>query len=215
MLGSGAADPANPFGQFTVGIAIAFFLAMLLSAVIYGALIALIDGVAKSQPLSMSQAFAVGLQRFFPLAICGLLYSLAVVLGMIALIIPGIILSITLLFGVYAVVTDNLGPIAALKYSHNLVWGNWWRTAAVVFVATFILIVGMMLVGALSGVALAMGGTVEPDSFQTSAIFNFIVVPLISALLAPLFYTFAMAAYNDLKLRRDGADLAARIGTQA
>lgn len=213
MLNSGA-NPADPFAQFTVGVGVAFVLAMLVSAVIYGAIIAMIDAVANNQPLSMSQAFAVGLQHFFPLAVCGLLYMIAVVLGSIALIIPGIILSLTLLFGVYAVVTDNLGPVAALKHSHNLVWGNWWRTAAVVGVGTFILIVGMILVGALGGFAVAMGGTVDPENIQTNPILNFVVMPLISALLSPLFYAFIMAAYNDLKLRHSGADLAERIGAE-
>lgn len=213
MLG-GTADPADPFGQFTVGVGVAFVLAMLISAVVYGAIIAMINAVANNQALSMSQAFAVGLQRFFPLVICGLLYTIAMFLGFLALIIPGIILSLTLLFGVYAVVTDNLGPIAALKYSHNLVWGNWWRTAAVVGVGTFILMAGMILVGVISGFAVAAGDGINPESVQSSPILNFVVLPLITAVLSPLFYAFVMAAFNDLKLRHSGADLAERIGAE-
>ncbi len=215
MMLSGTADPADPFGQFTAGVGVAFVLAMLVSAVIYGAIIAMIHAVANNQSLSMSQAFAVGLQRFFPLVLCGLLYTLAIFLGTLALIIPGIILSLTLLFGVYAVVTDNLGPVAALKYSHNLVWGNWWRTAAVVGVGTFIFMVGMILVAMISGFAAAAGSDgINPESVQSSPILNFVVLPLITAVLSPLFYTFIMAAFNDLKLRHSGADLAERIGAE-
>jgi hypothetical protein len=215
VMMSGGVTADSPFPQFTVGLVVSFVLATLAAALLYGTIIAKIESISNNQPLSMSQAFAVGLQRFFPLLLCGFLYSIAVVLGTLALIIPGIILSLTLLFGVYAVVVDNMGPVAALKYSHSLVWGNWWRTATIVGVATFVLLVGMLLVGGISGFALAAGGSVDLESIDTNPILNFVVLPLISALLSPLFYTFAMAAYNDLKLRRSGADLAERIGAQA
>lgn len=211
MMSSGVTTE-NPLPQLTAGLGVTFVLAALASALLYGTIIAKIESISNNQPLSMSQAFAIGLQRFFPLLLCGLLYGIIVMLGTLALIIPGIILSLTLLFGVYAVVVDNMGPVAGLKYSHSLVWGNWWRTAAIVGVATFVLMVGMLLVGGISGFAIAAGGSVDPEAFQTNPILNFIVMPLISALLSPLFYTFAMAAYNDLKLRRSGADLAERIG---
>jgi len=214
MLNSTVSEE-NPIGQFTAGLGVAFLVSMLISAVIYGAIIAKIEAVTNNQTLSMSQAIAVGLQRFFPLLICGLLYMLAVVAGTLALIIPGIILSLTLLFGVYAVVADNMGPIEALKHSHKLVWGNWWRTAAVVGVGTFILLVGMMLVGVMSGVAAAVSGATDAADLQSSNLLNFVVLPLFSALLSPLLYAFIMAAYNDLKLRRSGADLADRIGAEA
>ena len=74
--------------------------------------------------------------------------------------------------------------------------------------------VGMILVGGISGFAMAAGGDVDPETMSSNVLLNFVILPLISALLAPLFYTFAMAAYNDLKLRRSGADLADRIGAQ-
>lgn len=211
---SSSTSPDNPLPEISTGLVVAFLLSTLVSALIYGAIIAKIHSVARSRPINLSQAFAVGLQRFLPLVICGLLYAIAVTFGLIALIIPGIILSLTLLFGPYAVVADNMGPLEALKYSHNLVWGNWWRTAAVVGVATFVLMVGMILVGGISGFAMAAGGDVDPETMSSNVLLNFVILPLISALLAPLFYTFAMAAYNDLKLRRSGADLADRIGAQ-
>jgi len=40
---------------------------------------------------------------------------------------------------------------------------------------------------------------------------DFIVTPLISGVLTPLFYALLMAVYADSKLRNEGADIAERI----
>ena len=40
----------------------------------------------------------------------------------------------------------------------------------------------------------------------------FVVVPLITAVVSPLGYAFTMSILNDLKLRKEGADLDARMG---
>ena len=80
MLNS-STSPDNPLPEISTGLVVAFLLSTLVSALIYGAIIAKIDSVARSRPINLSQAFAVGLQRFLPLVICGVLYAIAVTLG--------------------------------------------------------------------------------------------------------------------------------------
>ena len=40
----------------------------------------------------------------------------------------------------------------------------------------------------------------------------FVLIPLITAVVSPLGYAFTMSILNDLKLRKEGADLDARMG---
>ena len=58
-----------------------------------------------------------------------ILYGLAIVVGLILLVIPGIILSISLCLAFYLVALENKGAVDSLKSSHALVKGYWWRTA--------------------------------------------------------------------------------------
>ena len=92
---------------------------------------------------------------------------------------------------------------------HRLVWGHWWRTAALVTIATFILIVAYVLMGFVAGIAIVL----DPESITSIgfSVVDTIVTPILTGLITPLFYSLTMSAYYDLKLRRSGDDLAARI----
>ena len=141
---------STPEGELntTPVVAIASLLAMILVGVIfYGAMLARLNDVYSGAEGSFGSAVGRGVGKFFPLVACFLLYTLAFFGGSLLLLIPGLILMLTLLFGPYLVFTDNLGPLAALKHSHKLVWGNWWRTAAIFAVVFFIMLVIYMLAG--------------------------------------------------------------------
>jgi hypothetical protein len=184
-------------------------ISFLLSLIFYGALIARVQAVANGENLSMGGAIGVGAGRFFPMLACFILYSLAVAAGILALVIPGIILSLSLIFAPYLVITDRLGPVAAIKRSHNLVWGNWWRTAGILTVVIFIIIAAYFLMGLLAALqaAFGTGGADGGPSF-----FVYIFAALMAAIISPLVYAFSMSILNDLKLRKEGADLDARMG---
>ena len=184
-------------------------LSMLVSIIFYGAMIARIQAVANGDNLSMGDALAVGAVRFFPMLGCFILYSLAVAGGAIALVIPGIILSLSLVFAPYLVITDRLGPIAAIKQSHKLVWGNWWRTAAILTVLIFIILAAYFLIGLLAALQAAFGTGVADGSLSFS---TYMIMALVTAIITPLVYAFSMSILNDLKLRKEGADLDARMG---
>ncbi|MEM8660342.1 MAG: hypothetical protein AAGF35_05610, partial [Pseudomonadota bacterium] len=133
---------------------------------------------------------------------------LVLFVGSLLLIVPGIILGVSLFFGPYLVVTDELGPIAALRRSHKLVWGDWWRTTIILTVVIFIL----MAVYVLAGILGAFAGYSETESPSvTFYTIEAIVGIVISAILTPIFPAFGLAVLNDLKLRKEGDDLSARL----
>lgn len=192
--------------SLTAAAGVAMLLSMLVNMVFYGAILARVSAAAHNQDLSIGGAMGIGLSRFLPLFFCAILYTLALVGGMVVLIIPGIILSLSLAFGPYLVITERLGPIESLKASHRLVWGHWWRTAGIFSVVLFILMAAYLLVGFVGGLTAALGTQGAGMGFL-----QWVVVPMLTAVVSPVMYAFGMAVLSDLKLRSEGDDLGERI----
>lgn len=200
----------DPAALMEMSAVMSFFMlaASLVSLVFLGAIIAMIDAVSKNRKMSFAEAVGVGLRHFLPVLGCVILILLAVTAGFVALLIPGIILSLSLAMAPYLVVADGIGPIASLKKSHQLVWGNWWRTAAIFSVVIFITVSAYFLVGMLAGIGLF----VAPGE---GGLFANLIVVVLNASLTPVFYTFGMSVLRDLQLRKHGDDLDNRVSAIA
>lgn len=189
---------------------LALLVVVLISLQLYAAVIARMDAVAEQREMSAGQALSRGASRIPALFLFSVLYMLAVAAGTLLLLIPGIILGVSLMFGFYLVVLEGQGPVEGLKSSHTLVWGNWWRTMVIVSVATIIMMTAYILVGVLAGFAYALTGGTNPDALLP--FIELVLVPILGAVVAPLFYALTLATYYDLRLRRSGADLEQRLG---
>lgn len=175
----------------------------------------LADIARGETPEGMGSYVRLGLSRLGPAVVFFLLYFLAIAVGLVLLVIPGVILMGSLMLGMYIIVLEDQGGLAALKRSHQLVWGNWWRTMAIVTVAMLIYAAGAMAIGAI-GVAVAAGGGIslgQSPEETASALVAVIVVlnAALSIVFSPLLISVMVALYHDLKLRKEGGDLAARI----
>lgn len=181
------------------------------SSWMYGTMIARMDAVAHQTELSLGGALAHAGRRLLPLVLLWILYSVIVTAGLLLLVIPGFILSVSLMFSFFFVLLERENPVQALVSSHRLVWGSWWRTLVIVSVAFVILIAAYVTVFFVI-VPFAAQGT---DLRGVLLVVQFVLVPAGGAVLAPLLCALTMAAYYDLKLRRSGADLEARLGAAA
>lgn len=214
----GGANPNDPLAMLNLVQTPGYWLSICVTYIglVFGVAAASIKmaAIANDGDASIGTALARSMMRLPSLMLSLVLYFVAVTIGSILLIVPGIILSVTLLLFVGTGVFDNKGPIAALTASHRLVWGNWWRTTAILLVGMIILIVIYMVAGLLIGIVVPLmiiGGGSE----------NFALVGLVSALLigllvslmmTPFYIALFLAIYWDLKLRKEGGDLAARVG---
>lgn len=183
-------------------------ISMPLQILLFAALVARTDAIANGEALSLGGSMGIGLRRLIPMFVCGILYVIAVMAGLVALIIPGIIIGLSLSFAMYLTVTDDMGPLEALKESHGLVWGNWWHTAAVAGVVIFIVMGSYFLLGFVSAL---LSGVASGEVESTGPVM-LIGVTLLTTLLTPIMYAFYIALLNDLKLRKQGDDLDDRIG---
>lgn len=209
MTPPGDATAGSPPAAMSGADAVLMVVSFLATIVFFAAIIHSMNQTAKNEPCSASAAFKVGLKRGVPLFFGGFLYGLVVVMGFILLIVPGLILTVTAMLFSAAMIVDNLGPLDGVKKSHKLVWGNWWRTATVITVPTalyFALFIGAMIVFGVAGAA----GTM--DVSPTVASYGYALFTVVtSTLLSPLFYAVILTLYYDLKLRKEGGDLAARL----
>ena len=191
-----------------VGIAV-----WLISIILYNAILSRVGEVARGGDGVMYDALMVGIRKTLPVFIAAILYTIAVSIGFVLLIIPGLILMMTLLFFQVLIVVDDEGIIASLKQSHRLVWGNYWRTTAVILVPFFIMYALIMVVAFAAGFFGAittpeMAAAPMPQSF---GLFD-IIMAGVSVLMVPLLDAIFIAHVNDLKLRKSGSDLEERMG---
>ena len=179
---------------------------------LHAALIFRLGRIAQSADPTLTDALAHAFKCLLPIFAAIVLYGLCAALGFIALIIPGLFLMLSLYLFMPAIVLDGLGPVQALKRSHDLVWGNWWRTATVITIPTFVLIIMYMALGFVSGFLLAIGYNLTIGSFQTVI---HLFQSAVNAVFLPLLYAVLITQYHDLKLRRQGGDLEARLAKPA
>lgn len=192
-------------GTFIIGgIVIMVFVSIFMAATLIRA-----RNLYRGEEGSFGSALSSGLRRAPAVFIASLLYGLVVAVGLVALIIPGLWISIALVMCVYAASVDNHGPLKALSYSYELVKGNWWRTAGVFAVIMIIAMVFYFALGFISAMVIVAGDPTALDG--TSLWLDIIIFPIISAALTALMYCLAYVVYEDLKLRKEGGDLADRI----
>ncbi len=189
-----------------------FWLALLLSFVVsvfvFIALVRMVSTVAEGGQMTPGEALGGSAGYLLATVVCGIVYGLIVMLGMVLLIVPGVLFGLSLAFAPYLVITDDAGPMDALGRSHRLVWGNWWRTAAVLSVVVFIAIVLYVLVILVMGLSLFFA----EEGSAVVRIVEFVLTAAVTAVLSPVMYSFFISILNDLKLRSEGEDLEARIG---
>lgn len=168
--------------------------------------------IGSGESLGLGAALQSTARFILPMVLMSICYGLAVMVGLVLLIIPGLILIVSLVLGTNLIVFEGKGPIAALSGSHRLVWGNWWRTTAIVTVGLFVLIVIYMAAGLVVGIVMPFLSIGAENAALVALIGGAIIGLLINLLVTPFYTALLIAVYWDLKLRKEGSDLAARVG---
>jgi len=192
-------DPTFGIILLVLGLLMALVFSVLYF-VSYPGMIYRIANVANEREDSLKEAMQVGLKKLPSMMLAVLLLSLVLMLGFVLFVIPGIILSLSTMYYPYFIVIDSLGALAALKASHNLVWGHWWRTATIFMAPVVMMMVCYVILGLMTAFLFA------DDSFVPSIINMFF-----SAFTTPYFFTLGYVQFHDLKMRQTGGDLEARL----
>jgi hypothetical protein len=213
FVGMGSIDPqalAQTGGATITNTLIMVVMTVVPSLWCMGALLLKQRAVGSDEPMSTGDAFKESLRRVLPLLLATLLYSVAVLVGSILLIVPGVILMLSLLMYTALLLFEGKGAIESLTGSHRLVWGNWWRAAAVLTVAAILMIVIFIAVSVVVAVATPFIGAAS-DFFLATMIVQLVLNAAVNVFVTPFTSAVLVALYWDLKLRKEGGDLAARV----
>lgn len=154
----------------------------------------------------------------------GLAGGVTLVVGVLAAVVLAVLVYVRFAFAAPALLLEQLGVVSALRRSWRLVAGSWWRCFG-------ILVLGAIIAGAINGLvqlpfsllgnlagALA-GGTGDSGEVTTGLQISLAVTNLGSVLASTVTapFTAALTAllYIDLRIRREGLDVAlARAAAQ-
>lgn len=132
--------------------------------------------------------------------------------------IPLLIYLISSLFWLYVITIDK-GRIAdAISRSHKLVWGNWWRTTLFFGIINIFLTI-LWLLFILPFPEFWQISFQSPDDYLltryaliSNPVYNIAMI-IYMMISIPFMVAMMLPYYHDLKLRKEGRDLAARINT--
>jgi hypothetical protein len=189
-----------------------YALSLVISMWALGALYLKIQASGTGEDLGVGTVLQASLGRIVPLFVMSILFIIAIMIGCVLLVVPGLILMVSLMLSWNLVVFEGKGPIAALTGSHRLVWGSWWRTATILTVGFIIVFIIYFAIALVIGMVMPLLGMGAQDPFMFGLVTGLIIGIVINLLVTPYYIALLISIYWDLKLRKEGGDLAARVG---
>jgi hypothetical protein len=203
---------------------------VVLSALLYTALVLRIAAVANGVTSSLGAALSSALRLlprlllqfllfFAAAAVVGVAVALLALSGNRALV--GLVFIILFFVGAFVfgrvffaslvLILDDAGAAESIAISWRLTRGYWWRCAGILLVLFIIGLVFSLVVGFISA---ALGGALGTSSLLASGISQFFSL-LVNAVLGSLYPAVLIAILHDLRLRRQGGDLLSRADALA
>ena len=209
FFGEGAAPDNATIAVFIIG----FVSIMVLYMWFYLAVLCRIGGIAYAQNLSIGACMSTALRRIIPVVLATILFSLAMMVGFLLFIIPGLILWVSLIFYSLCIVLEDDGILESLRHSHRLVWGNWWRTSVI---GTVVIVVYYVIYLAIQVPFVVVNQIVFDSELGAVPGFGQAMLSMVGDIIAmvitlPLMTSVMVAVFHDLKLRKEGQDLEARV----
>ncbi len=155
-----------------------------------------VSGQLAGRKVTLADTLRAVLPRFSVLVGTVILSSLAILLGLIAFVIPGLVMAIWFQFVGQVVILENLTFWSALRRCRDLVRGSWWRTLRDVLVIGVIDGIAGVIVAALFG-----GVAVPQDASDRTKLVLPLAANIPSAILVLPFSTIALTLVF-LRLRR-------------
>src|SRR5262245_10906458 len=172
-----------------------FVIAGFTGLVLSGALSYTVFQQLRGRAVSFGDSLQVGLSRIFPVLGVGSLVGVCNLLGTIACVIPGVILTCALYVAVPACVVEKPGITESLKRSFDLTRNSRWQ----IFGAFFVQGLFTNLLGLLTAFVL---GAFDIEQ----SIFN-LILTLTSVIYASPSAVMQAVAYHDLRTGKEGAEI--------
>lgn len=179
--------------QAQIFVVVAALLGLLLQPLSTGAILYGAFQDMRGRGVDMGASLKWALSRFLPLFGLSILAALGVMAGMIALVIPGIMLMVMWFVAVPACVVEKTGPVESLSRSSELTKGNRWPVFGV------ILIVGIVLA--------IIGQIIQVASIAAGPVVFLIAVGIWQGISQAFNAVFVAVTYHDLRVAKEGVDV--------
>ncbi len=208
MVGAPSAVMGLGQGTAVTGGAAVGFLTMAAGWVFYLVGLYMLQGMVvkaavngfNGKATSFGQAFDVGVKMFLPLLGLAIIAALGAGLGYLALIVPGVILSVMWSVASPAVVVEKRGVLESLQRSRDLTRGYRWNAFGLMVIYV---ILSWIIGAAVGALGLATGGGFldgSPNLWVNTA--SGVVVNILSAVVAS---AGVAALYYELRTVKEGA----------
>lgn len=175
------------FNDNAAGGLLASLVGLVASAWYAGMVVRTVQDVQDGQvDASIGELFSSVTGVILPLILVGFIVGIAVVLGLILLIVPGLIILTIWAVASPVVVVENPGVFAALGRSRELVRGNGWQVFGVIVAIFALILVISVVIGSIGAIG---------DSF----LLFFLVQLLLNVALAPVYGLAAAVLYFGLR----------------
>jgi hypothetical protein len=226
----GAKQVAAAMMMNSVGLSLAYLVFSIAAIGFHNAVIAQTDGTARNAGETIGQSLSIGFRLLGRAFLLGIIlgFAIAVPVAVLFLVLLGASTLVRLIVGAVAVVAVFyavgkvvLGTVVlivedrratdSLRRSWNLTTGYWWHVAIILTVLIIVIVALFLFIGIIAGVvAASMGSTSGMPGLLIQ-----VITLLGNTLITPLYSAVLVAIYYDLKLRKEGADLAGRVNALA
>jgi hypothetical protein len=177
-----------------------FGLGIILTVVAVAASTVLVAGAYLGTPVTAGAALLKSFGLIGRLSLAAFLTSIAVFLGFLVLVVPGVILwSGLVLANAVIVLEQPISATASLGRSWDLSRGFRFKVFVSVLVAALLFVVPTMIVAVLAAIGNLAG--------VWSPLVSGILTSLLQIFVAPLMYVVVTVLYYDLRVRKEGFDL--------
>jgi hypothetical protein len=185
-----------------------YFAILIVSIWAYVAVFVALDAGYENQSIGPASSMLTAL-KLLPRALLATVYTMIfLTVGFLLFLIPGFYLMGRWFYWLPALGTERLGAMAAIRRSYALTQGHWWRGFTIVCVALVMIVV--------LSIAFSLAATLSSLPFIARPLVAMAINQGLGAILhaftLPMLPAALVVGYRDLVLRKEGGDLAARVG---
>jgi hypothetical protein len=185
----------NKYMPTLIAVALVSALAgWIINVIVYGTIIKCSSELVEKNKTSLKGAVRFTARKLPSLLAAAILLLIIIVAGLIALVIPGIILGIMLSLTLSAIVIENVGTFDGMSRSRALVNHRWLKTFA-------ILLIMIIIQSIVSAIASVIAGSLGSSNWM----FSWILSSIITALIAPILPIALTVHYYSMRAKEQPA----------
>lgn len=197
-----AAVFAGPIPAFIIGF-ICFIPYLVVTMATTGAIIKTAEDHLMGRDSNIKDALRYGLKRSWPMFAGGLAMGLAMIVGTLFLIIPGVLIYVWFVFYPQTIIIEDKGIFSSLSRSKAIVKGSWWRTFGVLLLIS-------ILTGIISQIIQLPISYGLPLLIDDETLLTFVSLAFslpLTLIITPLTLIASTLLYFDLRIREENLDL--------